>query len=498
MYSFINPSVYVKPGNFELTDILLTSYKSGNNDNTPTKIDIKKLALEVNIYESIFNKTLTGNIVVADANNIISQYPLTGFERIEFKLRSPGINRVFDFSEKSGHPMYIYKVSDRNELSPRSQVYVIHFCSKESIRNEQITVKKSYKETIANIANSILYEQGNLETQKKFFVEPSYGIHQYVFPQILPFECIDLIGRDARSLKYNNSGYYFFETAEGFNFKSLENLFALTTDVGRPAVAKFESIPANVKNQPMGQKDIGREMVIIQEFKVLSQFDTLKNLRNGVYGSNLVTHNLLEKTFVNTAFNYFQDFPLSFHTELQGGDKPNVDKSIAPLTKFNKDKFITDESGIFYLKSNTTQLHNDIEVPNQTQTLQKRLSQRLALESFRVQLKVHGFTGLSAGDIVTLILPSYGVKDSKDPKDQDPILSGRYIVSSIRHSISQLDKKHYMYLECLKDSVKIPFLPEFIDTFSDREKDNRITINQYSQDEVDILTNNVTGQIFKV
>ena len=42
MYSFINPSVYVKPGNFELTDILLTSYKSGNNDNTPTKIDIKK------------------------------------------------------------------------------------------------------------------------------------------------------------------------------------------------------------------------------------------------------------------------------------------------------------------------------------------------------------------------------------------------------------------------------------------------------------------------
>ena len=95
-------------------------------------------------------------------------------------------------------------------------------------------------------------------------------------------------------------------------------------------------------------------------------------------------------------------------------------------------------------------------------------------------------------------MPSYGVKDSKDPKDQDPILSGRYIVSSIRHSISQLDKKHYMYLECLKDSVKIPFLPEFIDTFSDREKDNRTTINQYSQDEVDILTNNVTGQIFKV
>ena len=498
MYSFIDPSVYVKPGNFELTDILLTSYRSGNNDNTPTKIDIKKLIVEVNLYESIFNKTLSGNIALLDANNIISQYPLTGFERIEFKLRSPGISRVFDFSEKSGHPMYVYKVSDRNALSPRSQVYVIHFCSKEMIRNEQITVKNSYKNTIANIATSILYDKVNLDTQKRFYVEPSIGIHQYVFPQILPFECIDLISKDARSSKYNNSGYYFFETAEGFNFKSLESLFALTTDTGRPSIARFESVPANVRNQPMGQKDIGREMIIIQEFQVMSQFDTLKNLRNGVYGSNLITHNILDKTFSNVTYDYLNDFPLSFHTELNAGNKPEIRQSIAPFAKFYNDKFITQESGINYLKSNTTQLHNDIEVPDQTQTLQKRLSQRLALESFRIQIKVHGFTGLSVGDIITLILPSFGVYDKTDPKDQDPILSGRYLVSSIRHQVNQLDKKHYMFVECLKDSVKIPFASEFIDTFSDREKRERLTINQYSQDEIDILNNTVTGQIFKI
>lgn len=498
MYSFINPDVYVKPGNFQLTDTLLTSYKSGNNDNVPIKIDIKGLIIEVNLYESIFNKTLSGNIVLIDANNIISQYPMTGFERLEFKLRSPGIDRVFDFSEKSGHPMYVYKVSDRNELSPRSQVYVIHFCSKEMIRNEQITVKKSYKNTIANIASSLLYDTVNLDTQKKFFVEPSFGIHQYVFPQILPFECIDLISKDARSSKYNNSGYYFYETAEGFNFKSLENLFALTTDTGRPSIARFESVPANVRNQPMGQKDIGREMIIIQEFKVLSQFDTLKNLRNGVYGSNLVTHDLLNKTFSNVNFDYLNDFPLSFHTELRAGNKPIIEQGVTPFAKFYNNKFITQESGVMYFKSNTSQLHNDTEVPDQSQVLQKRLSQRLALESFRVQIKVHGFTGLSVGDIITLILPSFGVADKKDPKDQDPILSGRYLVASIRHQVNQLDKKHYMFVECLKDSVKIPFAAEFIDTFSNREKNNRVTINTYAQDESDIINNTVTGQVFKI
>ena len=73
MYRFINPSVYGRPGNFQLTDILLTSYRSGNNDSIPTKLDIKSLVLEVNIYESIFNKTLSGNVVLADANNLESQ-----------------------------------------------------------------------------------------------------------------------------------------------------------------------------------------------------------------------------------------------------------------------------------------------------------------------------------------------------------------------------------------------------------------------------------------
>ena len=498
MYSFINPSVYGRPGNFQLTDILLTSYRSGNNDSIPTKLDIKSLVLEVNIYESIFNKTLSGNVVLADANNIISQYPLTGFERLELKLRSPGINRLFDFSEKSGHPMYIYQVSDRNELSPRSQVYVIHFCSKEMIRNEQITVKKSYRDTISNIASSILLEESNLDTQKKLFAEPSYGIHQYVFPQILPFECIDMISKEARSLKYNNAGYYFFETAEGFNFKSLENLLAITNEVGRPSMARFESIPANTRNQPMGQKDVGREMVIIQEYKVLSQFDTLKNLRNGVYASTLVTHNILDKTFTNTTFNYFDDFPLSFHTELRKNGRAVLEQGITPFTKFHKNKFVSEESGILYLKSDTTQLHNDVEVPNQTQILQKRLSQRLAFESFRIQLKVHGFTGIAAGDIVTLILPSYGVSDKTDPKDQDPILSGRYLIASIRHQVNQIENKHYMFLECLKDSVKIPFASEFVDTFTDREKSEKATINQYNQDEADILNNTATNQIFTI
>jgi hypothetical protein len=494
MYTFIDPSVYVKAGNFELTDILLTSYK--NPDEKLSKISLKNLIVELNIFESIFNNTLSGNIVLADANNIASQFPLTGLERLEFKLRSPGISRVFDFSEKSGHPMFIYKISDRKELSPRSQAYILHFCSKEAIRNEQIIMTSSYKNTIAQIASDILFRADGLQTKKTLFVEPTLHIHQYVIPSIMPFEALNLIAKDARSLKYNNAGYYFFETAEGFHFKSLESLLALNGISPRPSVARFESIPANVRNKPYGQRDVGREMVIIQEFEVLSQFDTLKNLRNGVYGSKLTLYNALDKTYSTHIFNYHLNFSNSFHTEYDGIDKPGLDKSVLPYSRFNRNKFVSDESATAYVKSNTTELHDNVEVPNQSEILQKRLSQRLAFETFKIQFKAHGFTGLSIGDIVTLILPSYGVKDKKDPKDQDPVLSGRYLVVSIRHQINHTDKKHYMYVECLKDSVKIPFEVQFNDTFTDRERDQSVTINQYVQDEIDINNNTVTGGMF--
>ena len=40
----------------------------------------------MNIYESLQGPGLSGNIVVADGQSVISHLPLTGYERIEFKV----------------------------------------------------------------------------------------------------------------------------------------------------------------------------------------------------------------------------------------------------------------------------------------------------------------------------------------------------------------------------------------------------------------------------
>ena len=86
MYSEINTDELKSAGQYSLSDVTLVSYQSAAGSSNSKKISIRSLVTEINIYESIDNKCLSGNVVVTDAQNIPNHLPLTGLERIEFKL----------------------------------------------------------------------------------------------------------------------------------------------------------------------------------------------------------------------------------------------------------------------------------------------------------------------------------------------------------------------------------------------------------------------------
>ena len=98
MYNDINTSQLNRAGQYSLSDVQLVSYQSFRGQTSPKRISIRSLVTEINIYESIVNKSLSGNIVVTDAQNIPNHLPLTGFEQIEFKLFTPGTCRASVFT----------------------------------------------------------------------------------------------------------------------------------------------------------------------------------------------------------------------------------------------------------------------------------------------------------------------------------------------------------------------------------------------------------------
>ena len=494
-YDTLDDKVLKKPGDYVLTDIRLISYLSPDGSNNPDTIDIETLVLDMNIYESIYNKTLSGNMLIVDANNIVGKMPLTGNERLEFKFFTPSLGKGYDFTMKTGHPLYIYKIQNRAAIGPKTQMYLLHFCSKEMIQNELVTVKNAMKETFSSMAAKITKEQNTLASAKNFYFEPSYGVYKHVFGQVRPFDAIDQISVMAQSEKYAGAGYYFYETSLGFNFRSLESMLAIDGNTARPVIARYKPKPSNVKDGG-GTTDIKNEMQIVNSFKILDQFDTLKNLRNGVYASRLITHDQLTKTYVETDFDYNNEFESIHHTE-SGKDGVRTDnKSILPLHLREGSYLSNFAESTLYLYTDTTLIHNDTAEPPIKNILQKRLSQRLAFTSNRLEIVVPGFTGVTAGDLITFEMPSYTPAGDIEPLGIDPYMSGRYLVTSVRHQLNRTLKKHVMVLECMKDSVRRPYPEEINDTFINKEKNFEGIIDIYKLDE--IFANEASGGFLKI
>ena len=482
MYNEINTNQLKQAGQYVLSDVVLTSFQSSEGRNEPKKISIRSLVTEINIYESLNNKVLSGNIVVTDAQNIPNHFPLTGFEQIEFKLFTPGTSRAFDFTAETGHPMHVYKISDRQGLNPRTQIYALHFTSKEMIRNEQVRVARAFEDSSDNSILSIV--RSELDSNKTLTLEETKGVHKYVMPRIRPFEAIDMLAKEAVSKLHHTPGMLFFENSLGFQLKSYESLLASTNTVARPVVALYRPSPANIRDE-MGNRNIIKEMQTVQGFSINSQYDTLKNLRNGIYNARAISHDLFNKTFKETDFDYATEYEKSFHTEHDGLGNKTDNKGILPLFNYKNDTTFSDyPDGTLYFFSDTKKIHNNAEAPEHHVNVPKRLSQKLAFESFNIGLDVPGFTGISCGDLIAFEMPAYEPVGADNPFDHDPYLSGRYLIKSIRHKVSTTDDYHSMNLECIKDAVKDPYPMENLDTLSSRENTDRLNVLQYELDEL--------------
>jgi len=481
MYNDINTEQLNRAGQYSLSDVQLVSYQSTEGQNKPKRISVRSLVTELNIYESLINKTLSGNIVLTDAQNVANHLPLTGFEEIEFKLFTPGTSRAFDFTTQTGHPMKIYKISNRQGLNPRTQIYVLNFASKEMVVNEQIKVKNAFEDSIDNSVLKVV--RNNLDSDKTLIIEETKGIRKFVIPRLRPFETIDLLCKSAHSKKHHTPGMMFFENALGFHFKSYESMLASTDTSARPVVALYRPMPANIRDA-RGNRNVIKEMQTVRGFQINSQFDTLKNLRNGIYNSKVVSHDAFNKTFKETDFDYLTEYPKSFHTEHDGTGSKSDGKGILPFFNYKQgDSFSDFPEGTLYFLSDTAKIHNNAEMPDYFDTMPKRLSQKLSFETMNISIDVPGFTGVSCGDLVAFEMPAYEPMGRDNPYDNDPFLSGRYLVKSIRHSIDTVNDYHAMNIEMIKDAVKEPYPQEDLDVLSERNNKDRLNILQYDLDE---------------
>ena len=486
-----SPNIITEAGDYNLEKISIVSYRKSDELGAPYEMNIKPITTSIELTESIFSGFMVGSVTVFDSQDIRTVLPITGLDRLELAFSTPGMPGVNAVRE-SGHPFHIYKVDQvtRDSTNPRAQFYKIYFCSKEMYYNSLNRVSRAFTGPLEYGIESILREESFLNSKKIFNFEKTKTNTKYVIPNLKPLEAINLLASQALSGLYNNAGYMFYETCRGFNFRSLESMLALGGAVARPS--KF-SYGYQITNT--GDRNVETDMRSVMTYTFDRPVNTMFNINEGMYASRLVNVDGFYKTIEENDFDYAASFGKYFHTEHESGAKSDI-KSLLPLNKFENTNKDLSQFPLAKLMSatSTSKIHNDYEIINPKENMQIRLSQRVQMRNVNLGLKVYGNTLLNAGDIITFDMPVLRPVGEGERQQSNPYYAGRYLITSLKHTISQVDEKHIMDIECMKDAVRNP-LPIETDNNSLIEREwTRDTIDIYEQDS-QYLTGDLLGDL---
>jgi hypothetical protein len=425
--------------------------------------------IEFNIYESIFSSSVTGSAIIADTQNLIGNLPIQGTERICFKLSVLGDTHpenTIDCSEATGHPMHIYKLTNKQQLNDHTQSYTLHFASREFVRNLRTRVSKSFSGKMDEAVNSIFADPDYLDSRKVLHKQPTRNQDKVCIPNLTPFDAIGLLAKRSLPEKTEGAGYLFYETTKGFHFRSWESL--CVDEVGQPKdpIQKFRyvQVPVDRLGHEVLKDGEPLDSVIegymnVENYKFLNNFhDVAANTALGTYGHRVITHNIFDKSYRADDFNYHNTFYKTKHTDKNPAvtDSPVDYDVLEGAAGYNKGVSDYPESRVT-VQATTQYAHGEdtgnygIDVSKDGALEGQRISQINQIHSgTRLQMTIKGQSWLQPGDLIQFDVLSVENREHRATL-VDPLYSGRYIITHIRHRVAV--DQYIQVLECVKDGV---------------------------------------------
>jgi len=312
-----------------------------------------------------------------------------------------------------------------------------------------MTVSKSFDGSFSDLVEDIFVSE--LKSTKILNIEETINSKRTVIPNIKPFDVIRHAMTQSISKENESASFLFYETKSGYNFRSLESLYA------KNPVQDYNFFQANIKSD----NKIGKDYSRIRDYKILGSSDLLLGTRNGFFGSNLLVHDSYNKETIRYTFNYFDNFedhsridenPIYNQTVIDEsdntiGDFPDANIQLHP-TSFNG----TNDAQFY--DTDTGYSYSDNHAEEWILSRRSRMTE-LSSGGLRVNFQTHGYCNLAVGEKVQLTMPVTG-KDHGSSKI-DTFYQGDFLVTQLRHSFDQSERKHIMYISATKDSIPTEF-----------------------------------------
>ena len=465
-------------GDYHLPYIHLINHMGEGVESATHGENIVHLMVEFNIYESIFDSSVTGSIVIVDTQNLISKLPIQGTERLSFKLTTKLENEtedtIIDCLESHGKEMHVYAVTDKSQLNDQTLTYTIHFASREFVRNLRTRVSESLNGRMDQMVNKIFTDENYLDSHKTLNFQQTRNADKIVIPNLNPFSAIRMICK--RSLPEIQSskgvGYLFYETTKGFHFRSWESLCVDKGGHERESIQSFRYVQGNMQlEQDMldgrkGERTVSDRITQnyknVREYKFTNNFhDVAANTAMGTYGHRVITHNIYNKSYKVDDYHYHNRWSETNHLEEYPSiTNSPVDYDTLEGTPFQKG--VSDYPEAKVTVQPTTQFAHGEDTGNYGEPVESdgilegaRMAQmNKIIRGTQLELTVNGQARIESGDIIEFDLQS--VENKKDSGGHlDPQYSGRYIITAIRHRVA--NEKFLQILTCVKDSSKSGF-----------------------------------------
>jgi len=425
----------VYPNDYSLINLTLIT--------SVTTFDFKNILIELSFNEDLFNNISSGYLMVTDSTGFIEKLHMNGNEFIRLTFGKAEndlylIDKIFR----------VFKVAKRKPINDgNTESYSLYFCSEELLLSEQYKVSKSYKgKDISFMIKDILQTHLKVPNNKlkSFNIESTYGIYDFVVPNLKPFDAINWLSSYARPSNNLGADMLLYENKFGFNFKSLQSLY--TTPV-------YDEYTFSPKNLNKDKFDTNMKLKNAITYEIMDSYDSLGAINDGVFTNQLISIDPLLRRFRVTNFDYpsyanqsqmLNDYLITNDLKNRFGDRLNETNKASLkliLSNFNE----TDSK---YVKSNPGSVAHDIFA----ETYVPYRTAQIPLSTYtRVKISVPGDTNLTVGRVIKFNLLS---KDATE-KEPDSFYSGNYLITATRHILTLQEYK--TVLELAKESTINPY-----------------------------------------
>lgn len=439
-------------------------------------VSVKGLIVELNYFEDMFSNCISGSIIINDSSSYHQLYSWCGDEYLILSFSRPDnpnpVNKIFR----------VYSISNRRTTKDTNENYILNFCSEELFLSQRIRVSKTYKsKRISDIVKDIAFTYLKIDPNEfpDSNIEDTFGSYDITIPNLKPLQAINwlcnlAISNKLPKNKLSGASYLFWQTKNGYYFKSILGLF---NDIGGGYGSSFYSGYVNGGFYWYGMKNVGlsslkganmsnsnqlddRQQII--SYKNLNTYDSLENARKSVFSNKLVSLDYLTRTYRENIFDYNEYFNNYLSSNIQGYKGQN--NSLPIMSNF-KDRFgkthneypeaiikisptTTGQNLNDYIKKNQP----DIKDYNVEYTIPYRIAQLGLLGMNRYKLVIPGDPNITVGKIIDIKMPQTA-QDDKGNQNMDRFLSGKYLVTCVRHMLNQ-NNEYQTILEVRKDSYE--------------------------------------------